>query len=127
MALLMTPSPTLHVIAQLAELFDLLGVAVLLGGTFVTCGRAIDVGQVAGQAASRLTQARATLSVQSADQSLSRASFCRLLYLCGDAGLLRRSLVRGHLAPLIQPHRDNARPNAERQADGVPEMQPAVA
>jgi hypothetical protein len=54
----MTPSPTLHVIAQLAELFDLLGVAVLVGGTFVTCGRAIDVGRIAGGKASYLVARR---------------------------------------------------------------------
>ncbi len=35
-------------IAELAEVFDLLGVAVLVLGTLVTCGRAIHVGRVAG-------------------------------------------------------------------------------
>jgi uncharacterized membrane protein len=55
---MMTPSLTLHVIAQLAELFDLLGVAVLVGGTFVTCGRAIDVGRIAGGKASYLVARR---------------------------------------------------------------------
>lgn len=37
----MAPSAPLHLIAQLAELFDLLGVAVLVGGTVVRCGRAM--------------------------------------------------------------------------------------
>lgn len=54
----MTPSPTLHVIAQLAELFDLLGVSVLVGGTVVTCGRAIHVGRLAGGKASYLVARR---------------------------------------------------------------------
>jgi len=42
----------MQVIGQLAELFDLLGVAVLVGGTLVTVGRAIAVGRVAGGKAS---------------------------------------------------------------------------
>lgn len=54
----MAPSPSLSVIAELAELFDLLGVAVLVLGTLVTCGRAIHVGRVAGGKASYLVARR---------------------------------------------------------------------
>jgi len=48
----MVTTPPMQVIGQLAELFDLLGVAVLVGGTLVTVGRAIAVGRVAGGKAS---------------------------------------------------------------------------
>ena len=44
----MAPSPALTVIAELAEVFDLLGVAVLVLGTLVTCGRAMHVGRISG-------------------------------------------------------------------------------
>jgi hypothetical protein len=44
----MVTTPPMQVIGQLAELFDLLGVAVLVGVTLVTVGRAIAVGRVAG-------------------------------------------------------------------------------
>jgi uncharacterized membrane protein len=54
----MAPSPALTVIGELAEVFDLLGVAVLVLGTLVTCGRAIHVGQVAGGKASYLVARR---------------------------------------------------------------------
>jgi uncharacterized membrane protein len=48
----MASTPSMHVIGQLAELFDLLGVAVLVGGTLITMGRALAVGRVAGGKAS---------------------------------------------------------------------------
>ncbi len=54
----MAPSTTLHAIGQLAELFDLLGVAVMVGGTPGTMGRAIYVGRLAGGKASYLVARR---------------------------------------------------------------------
>jgi uncharacterized membrane protein len=54
----MAPSPALTVIAALAEVFDLLGVSVLVLGTLVTCLRAIHVGRVAGGKASYLVARR---------------------------------------------------------------------
>jgi uncharacterized membrane protein len=55
---MMAPSPALTVIAALAEVFDLLGVAVLVLGTLVTCLRAIHVRRVAGGKASYLVARR---------------------------------------------------------------------
>jgi uncharacterized membrane protein len=54
----MSSSPALTLIAELAELFDLLGVAVLVLSALVTCGRAIHVGRVAGGKASYLVARR---------------------------------------------------------------------
>lgn len=35
-------------IAELAEVFDMLGVAVIVGGTLITAGRALNMGRIAG-------------------------------------------------------------------------------
>jgi uncharacterized membrane protein len=54
----MAASALMHVIADLAEVFDLLGVAVLVGGTLVTIGRTLHVGRLAGSKAAYLVARR---------------------------------------------------------------------
>ncbi|MEB3172945.1 MAG: DUF1622 domain-containing protein [Cyanobacteriota bacterium] len=48
----------LHLIGALAEVFDLLGVAVLVVGALITVGRAIYVGRLAGSKAAFLVARR---------------------------------------------------------------------
>ena len=54
----MAVDPSLRMVGELAEFFDLLFVLVLLGGTGVTLGRAIHVGRIAGGKASYLVARR---------------------------------------------------------------------
>jgi uncharacterized membrane protein len=54
----MAGSPSMQLIAELAEVFDLLGVAVIVGGTLVTAGRALHVGRIAGGKAAFLVARR---------------------------------------------------------------------
>jgi uncharacterized membrane protein len=49
---------SLQAVARLAEFFDVLCVAVILGGTAITVGRAIYVGRIAGGKASYLVARR---------------------------------------------------------------------
>ena len=48
----------MQLIAELAEVFDLLGVAVIVGGTLITAGRALYVGRIAGGKAAFLVARR---------------------------------------------------------------------